>query len=378
MELIWASEEFLISGRPYPDFPIIVYDDMKSCIEANEFMRHYLLRGSIGSKRSWPSVGRALYDFLSFLQAHELNWRDVERGDTIAIVAAYRDYSLNECKLAVSTTRQRLHYVCQFYLYAHSRKWIENLPFHLEDRRVNKKQKFLAHIDSTGGFTSRNDIMPSQHQKLPKYLKSDQAKNLILTTRNPHHRALIEFALHTGLRREELATFPLAYVEKYMYSEEIDKNIKIILNPQDGHGIRTKGSKEREIFISIAGMSAIVRYLKFHRNERVLDRTSQSKTLFVNKNGYPYSGDGKGIEKIVRNCAQKAGIKAYPHMLRHTYATQTLLALKAHSPSIDPLIFLQRQLGHASIQTTAIYLHLIDEMAETAILSYDEELRDGV
>lgn len=61
MELLWSSEDFVIAGQPYEGFPILLWDSMTSCIEANQFFRYYLLRGAIGSKNSWPSTGRALY-----------------------------------------------------------------------------------------------------------------------------------------------------------------------------------------------------------------------------------------------------------------------------------------------------------------------------
>ena len=80
MELVWATEDLVIAGQPYAGFPILLWDSMESCVPANLFFRHYLLRGAIGSKRSWPSTGRALYDFFCFLQSHELDWRDVDRG----------------------------------------------------------------------------------------------------------------------------------------------------------------------------------------------------------------------------------------------------------------------------------------------------------
>ena len=63
MELVWATDDLVIAGSPYPGFPILLWDSMESCIPANQFFRHYLFRGVIGSKRSWPSTGRALYDF---------------------------------------------------------------------------------------------------------------------------------------------------------------------------------------------------------------------------------------------------------------------------------------------------------------------------
>jgi hypothetical protein len=71
---------------------------MESCVPVNTFFRYYLLRGVIGSKKSWASTGRALYDFFSFLLAHELDWRNVDRGEAKSLVAAYRDYCLVERK----------------------------------------------------------------------------------------------------------------------------------------------------------------------------------------------------------------------------------------------------------------------------------------
>ncbi|MNR65951.1 site-specific tyrosine recombinase XerS [compost metagenome] len=62
-------------------------------------------------------------------------------------------------------------------------------------------------------------------------------------------------------------------------------------------------------------------------------------------------------------------------MLRHTYATHTLVNLQRPPQNgVDPLVYLQRQLGHNSIQTTMVYLHLVNEMADEAVLAYDDEL----
>jgi integrase/recombinase XerD len=63
---------------------------------------------------------------------------------------------------------------------------------------------------------------------------------------------------------------------------------------------------------------------------------------------------------------------------RHTYATHTLLALQRSRDrnQIEPLVFLQHQLGHASINTTMVYLHLINELADEAVLAYDDELNE--
>jgi integrase/recombinase XerD len=43
---------------------------------------------------------------------------------------------------------------------------------------------------------------------------------------------------------------------------------------------------------------------------------------------------------------------------------------------IEPVVFVQRQLGHASVQTTMVYLHLVQDLADDAVLGYDDELDD--
>ena len=81
---------------------------------------------------------------------------------------------------------------------------------------------------------------------------------------------------------------------------------------------------------------------------------------------------------MVRTNAAKVGIKSHPHMLRHTYATHTLIALQRNraANTVEPLVFLQRQLGHQQISTTMIYLHLVNELVDDAVLAYDDELND--
>ncbi|MNB91407.1 Tyrosine recombinase XerC [compost metagenome] len=378
MELVRATEVLVIGGRSYPGFPILLWDSMEGCVPANEFMRHFLLRGAIGSRKSWPSTGRALYDFFSFLQAHDLDWRDVDRGEAKSVVAGYRDYCLVECQLARSTTRQRLHYVCKFYEYAQQQGWVNRLPFGYEERKVRQAPGFLAHVDASGGKAMVNDIMPRQHRVLPKFLSMDEIKVLLEKAENPHHRMMIRLGLHTGLRRAEIASFPLAYIFDPDKAGRQERNIRIRLDPHDGHGMRTKGSKPRDIFISRRFLADLHRYVVQVRGERASLSRTQHKPLFLNQSGEPYADEGKRIERIVREIGKQADIKVHTHMLRHTYATHTLVALQRNGSNLEPLVFVQRQLGHSSIQTTMVYLHLVNELADNAVLAYDDELSDGL
>lgn len=375
MELVWASEDLVIAGQSYPGFPILLWDSMASCIPVNQFFRNYLLRGEIGSKRSWPSTGRALYDFFSFIHAHDLDWRDVDRGEAKSLVAAYRDYCLVTCKLAPNTTRQRLHYICKFYEFALKEGWVKRLPFAYEERSVRREKGFLAHIDASDGKAVANNVMPRSNKALPKFLSMAEIKVLLAATENPHHRMVMRLALHTGLRREELATFPLAYVFDPDRVVRNERNLRIRLDPFDGSGMATKGSKSREIYVSRQFMAELYRYATKVRGERASLSKSPQKALFLNQAGTPYGEDGKSLNRIISEAGKRAGVKVHTHMLRHTYATHTLVSLTRNPASgLDPLVFVQRQLGHSSIQTTMVYLHLVNEMADEAVLAYDDEL----
>lgn len=375
MELVWATEDFVIAGQSYPGFPILLWDSMESCLPANQFFRHYLLRGAIGSKRSWPSTGRALYDFFSFLAAHGIDWRDVNRGEAKSLVAAYRDYCLVKCGLAPNTIRQRLSYICKFYEYSLKLGWVERLPFAYEERTVKRQPSFLAHLDANAGKAMANDVMPRSHKAQPKFLIMADIKLLLVSVDNPHHRMMMRLALHTGLRREEIAAFPLNYVFDPDKKGRLERNLRIYLDPFDGSGMLTKGSKPRDVYVSCQFMAELYRYVSTIRGERASLSKTPQKALFLNQLGEPYSEGGKSFNRIISEIGKRAGIKVHTHMLRHTYATHTLLSLQRSPASgLDPLVFVQRQLGHSSIQTTMVYLHLVNEMADDAVLAYDDEL----
>ncbi|WP_296180005.1 tyrosine-type recombinase/integrase [Pseudomonas sp. UBA1879] len=379
MELVWANHDFLIARRPYAGFPILLWDSMKSCTPVNQFFRCYLIRGDIRSKRSWPSTGRALYDFFSFLQAQELDWRDVDRGEAKSLIAAYRGYCLDDCKLAPNTTRQRLIYICAFYSYALDQGWVSRLPFAYEERVVKRKASFLAHIDASGGKALANDALPRAHRAPPKFLRKAEIKLLLEQANNPHHLMMMRLALHTGLRREEIASFPITCIFDPDKAGRTERNLRVLLNPLDGSGMATKGSKPRTLYISRRFMGDLHRYVTKVRGERASLSKTPQQALFLNKAGEPYRDSGKGLNRIISDAGKRAGIAVHTHMLRHTYATHTLVSLQRNTESgVEPLVFLQRQLGHSSIQTTMVYLHLVNEMADEAVLAFDDELTELV
>ena len=60
-----------------------------------------------------------------------------------------------------------------------------------------------------------------------------------------------------------------------------------------------------------------------------------------------------GIEIMIRNTGRRCGVEAYPHKFRRTAAT--LAARKGM-----PIEQIQKMLGHATLNTTQIYVNVSD------------------
>jgi integrase len=125
-------------------------------------------------------------------------------------------------------------------------------------------------------------------------------------------------------------------------------------------------------------MKALHRYAMHYRGERSSLTDNKNPQLFLNQDGNPWAQNGKGIEAMVRKIGRTVGIETHPHMLRHTYATLTLVTLQRNRKNngIEPLVFLQKQLGHASIRSVMVYLHIVNELADDAVIAYSEELNE--
>jgi len=170
---------------------------------------------------------------------------------------------------------------------------------------------------------------PRREKKLPVVLSVSEAQALINAPLNEKHRTLLIFAYATGVRRNELLNITL---------KDIDRKREVIK-------VTGKGKKQREVPLSPNLLNLLERYYR---------RYQPSVFLFEGYvPGKSYSAGS--MRKIVKNATIKAGIKknVSPHVLRHSFATHMLengVNLKR----------VQLLLGHNSMKTTSIYLHLAD------------------
>ena len=148
---------------------------------------------------------------------------------------------------------------------------------------------------------------------------------------SPRNRAIVEMLYGSGLRVSELCDLRISRLAV--------ADAMVI--------IEGKGSKQRIVPVSPTAMQCIGEYLP-HRPE---PKNGAEDILFLNRRGNRLTR--VMIFLIIKQLAEAAGIdkSVSPHTLRHSFATH-LLEGGANLRAI------QQMLGHESIATTEIYVHL--------------------
>jgi integrase/recombinase XerD len=191
------------------------------------------------------------------------------------------------------------------------------------------------------------DLRPPRAWKtLPRYLSVDEVDRLlaqpdVAAPRGLRDRALIELLYATGMRVSELVGLRTA-----------DMNLDASYLTCTG-----KGDKQRVVPIGDEAADWVRRYLRDGRPQLLKRRTSVR--LFVNARG-GVALTRMGFWKLLKAYARQAGIATplSPHTLRHSFATH-LLERGADLRAI------QMMLGHASLSTTQIYTHVLEQRMRT-------------
>lgn len=197
--------------------------------------------------------------------------------------------------------------------------------------------KYLEEADLVADNPTRRIATPRREQRLPTYLSAEECARLLAACDRNHYfdlafrdRAILTVLIYQGLRRAELLGLQL---------RDIDVEGMTLLVR------RGKGGRSRLLPLADQTSSAIQDWLEFRAD-------GDDHALFVTRGGNPMSP--KDLNRMFRRTVERSGIRrdgVTLHTLRHTFAT---LLLKE---GVD-VRTLQRLLGHASIETTALYLHL--------------------
>lgn len=167
-----------------------------------------------------------------------------------------------------------------------------------------------------------------QHKKLPLVLSQEQVRDILSATPSLKYYALFTTLYSAGLRTDEAA---------HLKVTDIDSK-RMLIRVNQG-----KGSKDRYTLLAKRTLPLLRQYWKAYRpHDWLFPAQHHNRRIST-----------RSIQKAFKDACSKAGIRipATPRTLRHSFATHLLDA------GVD-LYFIQQLLGHASIKTTVVYLHV--------------------
>lgn len=227
---------------------------------------------------------------------------------------AFLAFLLDDCLLGERSLARNISALRSFFGFALIEEWIEQDPTdHLELPRFGKKLPEVLSI--------------------PEVESLLQAVNLD-TKAGPRDRAILETLYGSGLRVSELSNLKFSQIYR-------DEGFLRIVG---------KGGKERLVPIGDHALHWISEQDVNFRRKLHIPR-GQEDFVFLNQRGKMLSRIS--VFNIVKHAALAAGLNKNisPHTLRHTFATHLI------EGGAD-LRAVQEMLGHQSITTTELYLHL--------------------
>lgn len=180
-------------------------------------------------------------------------------------------------------------------------------------------------------------LRAKRERKLPAVLSREEVHRLLACVHIPHYKAFLTTVYSCGLRLDEALRLEIS---------DIDKDRMMI------HIHRGKGAKDRYVPLPQSTLSLLRKHWATHRNPKFI-----FPAWGRDRQGAPHAiapMPKAGAQEALRTAKMAARILkrgVCVHTLRHSYATHLLEAgvnLRA----------IQGYLGHASIETTMIYLHL--------------------
>ena len=170
---------------------------------------------------------------------------------------------------------------------------------------------------------------------LPAVLSKEEITELLSKVRTPHNRAYFSTVYSCGLRLQEALNLEVG---------DIDSDRMLI------HVHRGKGAKDRMVPLPASTLATLRNHWKTHRHPRLLFPAMGKNTSTPVESPMAISS----VQGAMKAAVRESGINkrnVHIHTLRHSYATHLL------EEGVN-LRVIQGYLGHSSIETTMVYLHL--------------------
>jgi len=180
-------------------------------------------------------------------------------------------------------------------------------------------------------------------RRLPVVLDKDEIQKILEAVTNKKYRAMLALMYSCGLRVGELVRLKVT---------DIDSKNKVI---RVSNG---KGNKDRNTILSANALTILRDYWRAYKPGDILFPTRGKSNEALNE---------RSVQRVFNEAKRKAGIKkdVTVHSLRHSFATHLLDAGTS-------LYHIQLLLGHSSIKTTMIYLHVSTKQLAQIVSPYDQ------
>lgn len=287
---------------------------MKENVEA--FLQ-YINRRNSGSKHTLDAYQRDINDFVQYLSEEGISsFEEVDRLLVSNYIVSLRNVSTKTGTLSNTSIARKLSALRSLFGYLSEFQDIQQNPFH-----------YIK--------------MPKSSKKIPEFLFYDEVDTLLnsipcIKDDDIRNRAMFELMYACGLRVSEVTSLTL---------QNIDFQEDIVL-------ITGKGDKQRMVPFFEEIHTYLHEYITKVRTKYEVNH--KNDTVFLNHRGNALTT--RGVQYILDQVVLQSGLamKVHPHMLRHSFATHLL-------DNGADLRVVQELLGHASLSTTQIYVHITQD-----------------
>ena len=268
--------------------------------------------------------------------------KDLKKQDLVKLhqfVKYLRGKSLSE-----STVRTYYTHILDFLKYLEGKPVEEisnrDVETFIEDVCIPRKYAISTHRQILGAMKHFKNLftecliddtqleLPQKSRYLPTVLSKEEVIEILRSTKNLKHRAVLAMIYASGLRIGELINLELRDIDV--------RRFQIFVR-------NSKGRKDRYVILAKSLMPLLNNYISTYKPVKYFVEGSDPGTKYT----------AGSVRNFLRKSCKEAGIrkKVTPHTLRHCYATHLL------ENGVD-LRYIQELLGHSKPETTMIYTHV--------------------